>query len=280
MKPSKALITSANPTDKHLPLQSLVDSKGNHKTALQILLDEVFNAGIQEAAIVIPPGEKERYQQAAGNHLEKLTFLEQNEPLGYGHAITTADAFINEEPFLLLVGDHLFRSFAELSCIGQLMLLAEHQEGAISGVQPTHESQLQFYGTVAATLVAGTQDTYEVSRIHEKPTPTQAEQSLIVPGLRTGHYLCFFGMHILPGRAMTHLTESLSSLAPNDTLGLTDTLNHLAESGQYHALKIDGQRFNLGQRYGLLRAQLAFSLAGKHRDEVMSLIIELLASEK
>ena len=277
MNVTKAVITSANPADKHLPLQTLIDSKGETRTALQILLAEVFSAGLDAAAIIIPPGEAERYQHAAGTHAERLTFIEQTEPQGYGHAVSLAADFIDEDPFLLLVGDHLFRSLGENSCLSQIISLAKAENAPISGVHPTHESQLHLYGTVAATLQAGSQDTYEVSSICEKPTPTLAEQELIVPGLRAGHYLCFFGMHVLPAKAITHLQQQLSQLPTGEKLGLTNTLNHLANSGEYLALRIDGQRFNLGERYGLLRAQLALSLAGPHRDEVMKTIIELLA---
>ena len=277
MNVTKAVITSANPADKHLPLQTLIDSAGETRTALQILLAEVFSAGVEAVALIIPPGEAESYRDAAGPYAERLTFIEQSEPKGYGHAVSLASDFIDLEPFLLLVGDHLFRSLGSASCVSQIISLAKTESATISGVHPTHESQLHLYGTVAASLRAGSQDTYEVSSISEKPTPTFAEQELIVPGQRAGHYLCFFGMHILPAKAITHLQQQLSELPADGTLNLTTTLNHLADSGEYLALRINGQRFNLGERYGLLRAQLALSLAGPHRDEVMSTIIELLA---
>lgn len=279
MNLTKAVITSANPADKHLPLQTLIDSKGETRTALQILLAEVFGSGLESAAIIIPPGENERYLTAAGDYAESLTLIEQREPLGYGHAVSLAADFIGDEPFLLLVGDHLFRAFSEVTCVQQIIALAKTSQGAISGVQPTHESQLHLYGATAAALRAGSKSVYEVSRIYEKPTPTLAEQEILVAGLRAGHYLCFFGMHVLPARALTHLSEQIKTRKGDERIGLTQTLNHLADSGEYLALRIDGQRFNLGERYGLLRAQLALSLAGPHREEVMATIIELLAAK-
>lgn len=277
MNVSKAVITSANPADKHLPLQTLIDSKGETRTALQILLAEVFAAGIDSVALIIPPGEEESYYTAAGPHADRLSFYEQETPLGYGHAVSLTADFVGDDHFLLLVGDHLFRSLGKTSCVQQIINLATNESAAISGVQPTHESQLHLYGTVAASLRAGSQHTYDVSHICEKPTPTLAEQELIVPGLRSGHYLCFFGMHVLPAKALSHLKQQLVHLPDGEKLGLTETLNHLAETSEYLALRIDGQRFNLGERYGLLRTQLALSLAGPHRDEVMATIIELLA---
>ncbi len=277
MKVTKAVITSANPADQHLPLQSLVDSKGENQTALHILLNEIVAAGIESIAVIIAPGESERYQLAARDFADRLTFIEQEKPLGYGHAIALAADFVESDPFLLLVGDHLFRSLEENSCVQQIIDLAKEENAAISGVQATHESQLHLYGTVAAGLRTGSQNTYEVSSISEKPTPTVAEQELIVPGLRTGHYLCFFGMHVLPARTITHLLAEQKRLPEGQKLGLNETLNFLADNGEYLALNINGQRFNLGERYGLLRAQLAHSLAGPHRDEVVATIVELLA---
>ncbi|MEO0446324.1 MAG: sugar phosphate nucleotidyltransferase [Verrucomicrobiota bacterium] len=280
MTPSKAVITSANPADKHLPLQSLVDSSGEPRTALQILLSDIFGSGIQSVAIVIPPGEETRFRGAAGEFVDRLTFLEQADPMGYGHAVSLASDFVGGEPFLLLVGDHLFRSTGDSSCVAQMLEAASSANATVSGVQPTHESQLHLYGTVAATLRAGSSTLYEVAKIMEKPSPTLAEQELIVPGLRSGHYLCFFGLHVLPPRAMDYLKEQRAQQALGSRLLLTPTLNHLAESGEYLALRMEGQRFNLGERYGLLRAQMALSLAGPHRDEVMTMIIELLANDR
>ena len=277
MNLTKAVITSANPSDKHLPLQTLIDSKGDTRTALQILLEEVFSAGLEAVAIIIAPGEGERYLAAAGDYAEKVTCIEQEVSLGYGHAVSLASPFVEQDPFLLLVGDHLFRSFSNVTCVQQIVALANQENATISGVQPTHESQLHLYGTVAANLQTGSENIYEVSQIFEKPTPTLAEQELLVPGLKSGHYLCFFGMHVLPAKAINHLEELVAKRSFSEKIDLTETLNYLSESGDYLALRIDGQRFNLGERYGLLRAQLALSLAGPHRDEVMSLIVELLA---
>lgn len=164
--------------------------------------------------------------------------------------------------------------------MAQLLSVAAAHDGCVSAVDPTHESQLHLYGTVGATRVPGMRSTYEVSSIVEKPSPTLAEQELIVPGLRAGNYLCFFGMHILTPAAMTHLDALVADLAAGDTVGLTPTLNHLARSGKYLASELAGQRFNIGERYGLLRAQLSFALAGPYRDEVLTDLIQITAQSR
>jgi UTP--glucose-1-phosphate uridylyltransferase len=103
----------------------------------------------------------------------------------------------------------------------------------------------------------------------EKPTPTEAEQRLPIPGIRTGHYLCFFGIHVLTPAVMDILDRRLaeSSGAP---VTLVDALAELASQEQYLAVEDQGRRYDLGAPYGLLIAQLALALNGRDRSEVLS----------
>ncbi|MFZ1757162.1 MAG: UTP--glucose-1-phosphate uridylyltransferase, partial [Caldilineaceae bacterium] len=106
--------------------------------------------------------------------------------------------------------------------------------------------------------------------------PTQAEQHLIAPGLRAGHYLCFFGMHVLTPAVMEILGRLLA--ADNSAgLPLSAALDELARQEQYLALQQNAQRFDVGVKYGLLTAQMALALSGKDRDEVLARLLELLA---
>jgi UTP--glucose-1-phosphate uridylyltransferase len=115
-----------------------------------------------------------------------------------------------------------------------------------------------------------------VESVLEKPTPTEAEQKLIVPGLRAGRYLCFFGMHVLTPAVMQFLGELLAGAT--GTVSLTEALNRLAARERYLALELQGRRYDIGVRYGLLMAQLALAFEGKDRDEVLSNLVELMAS--
>lgn len=280
MIPNKAVVTAASPTEHHLPLQTLVDSEGLAKTALEIILDDLFAAGLESAAVIIHPGTRDAYLRAAGPHAGRVTVIEQAEPRGYGHAVLVAREYTGSDPFVLLVGDHLYLSYEKSSCVKQLLALASSHDGCVSAVNPTHESQLHLYGTIGATRVPASPSIFEVHTVIEKPTPTLAEQELIVPGLRAGNYLCFLGMHSLSSAVMEHLDGEVSSLAEGAQLGLTPTLNHLAKSERYLATELAGQRFNIGARYGLLRAQLSLALAGPHRDEVLTDIIEITAHSR
>jgi len=226
------------------------------------------------------PGDQSAYASAAGQYGRRLEFVEQPEPLGYGHAVWCARGFVGEGPFLLLVGDHLYLSSAEKRCAQQLVEVATNQKCAVSAVQATHESKLPYYGAVGGQLVPGTNGLYVVSHVIEKPTPTEAEQRLVVPGLRAGYYLCFFGMHVLTPTVMKLLDDEVSRRSPADRVQLSAALARLAAHERYLAYEVRGRRYDIGVKYGLLTAQLALALAGKDRDEVLAGLVELLIADR
>lgn len=276
MKISKAIITAAGPNQRDLPLQTLVDRDGKTKSALAIIVEDALASGVEEIAVVICPGEAERYRAAAGPQAKRLHFVEQEAPRGYGHAVWSARDFTGREPFLLLVGDHLYLSREARSCARQLVEIAAAEACAISAVQATHESKLPYYGTVAGRLADHRKGLYVISEVLEKPTPTVAEQKLIVPGLRAGHYLCLFGMHVLTPAVMDMLGEDV---ATGKNVPLSSALARLAARERYLAGELHGRRFDIGLKYGLLTAQLALALSGADREEVLSGLVQLLASE-
>jgi UTP--glucose-1-phosphate uridylyltransferase len=271
----KAIITAAGKAQRSLPLQTLVDRDGLTKTALRILIEEILSAGIEEICIVVGPGDQAAYAAAAGNS-GRVRFVEQGTALGYGHAVACAREFASAEPFLLLVGDHLYVSGGSKRAAQQLVEIALAENCSVSAVQATHESKLPYYGTIGGRLVAGRKGLYEVSEVLEKPTPTEAEQRLIVPGLRAGHYLCFFGMHVLTPAVMELLAEEVAR-AGSRGVHLTTALSKLAARERYLASELHGHRYDIGVKYGLLTAQLALALDGQDRDEVLSGLVELLA---
>lgn len=273
----KAVITVAGPAQRTLPLQTLVDRDGQTKSALSILLEEVIQAGIEEVGLVICPGDQSPFATAAGPHAGRIQFIEQTKPLGYGHAILSAHPFTGSEAFLHLVGDHLHVAKGEKSCARQLIEIATAESCAVSAVQATHESKLPFYGTVGGQLMPGRQRLYAVENVLEKPTPTQAEQELIVPGMRAGHYLCFFGMHVLTPLVMDILGAMIETAVPARTVHLSAALAALAARERYLAFEVEGRRYDIGIKYGLFTAQLALALEGKDRQEVLAHLVELLA---
>ena len=184
MKITKAVITAAGRKQRSLPLQTLVDRDGAQKSVLRIIVEEALRAGVEDICVMLCPGDEAAYAEAAGEINARLVFVPQPEALGYGHAIYCARDFVAGQPFLHLVGDHLWVGQGGQGCATQLVEVAEAESCAVSAVQASRESLLPYYGTVGGRRVPGRQDLYVVEDVIEKPTPTEAEQRLLVPGLR------------------------------------------------------------------------------------------------
>jgi len=275
----KAIITAAARAQRALPLQTLIDGDGDKKALLCILIEQSLAAGADEIAIIVWPGDEASYAQACGPHASSVHFIPQPEPRGYGHAIYCARSFINNDPFLHMVGDHLYVSTAAKPSAQRLVELAQTERCSVSGVQQTRESLLLRYGTVGGRRVPPRSDLYRVDTVIEKPTPTEAEQRLLIPGIRPGYYLCFFGIHVFTPTVMDILGRMLS-VSRDTPVTLVDALAELARHEQYLAVEDAGRRYDLGAPYGLLVAQLALALNGRDRTEVLSQMVELLADRE
>jgi UTP--glucose-1-phosphate uridylyltransferase len=160
------------------------------------------------------------------------------------------------------------------------MVAAATAEGcAISAVQITRENLLPLYGAVGGLPVPGKPGFYRVDTVLEKPTPTEAEQRLIVPGLRSGQYLCFYGMHVLTPAIFEILSTMLAD-PQGERVSLSSALALLAQQEQYLAMVQRGQRFDVGVKYGLFTAQLALALSGQDREKVLSELLQVLVSRE
>jgi UTP--glucose-1-phosphate uridylyltransferase len=253
----------------------VVDRDGAEKSVLGIQIAEAVRAQVEQICVVVFPGDETAYAQVAGDHAARIHFVPQPEPLGYANAVYCAREFTGQDPFLHLVGDHLWVSRTERGCAQDLVEIAQVAGCAVSVVQPTRENLLPNFGVVGGQRVPGRSDLYRIQTVLEKPTPTEAEQRLIVPGLRSGYYLCFFGMHVLTPAVMGILERFQSSRKWN--FSLSEALSELAGREEYLALERSNWRYNIGSRYGILTAQLALALSGRDRDEVLSGLLELLA---
>ena len=260
-------------------MQTLVDRDGAQKSVLRIIVEEALRAGVDDICVILCPGDEATYAEAAGDVNARLVFVPQAEALGYGHAIYCARDFVAGQPFLHLVGDHLWVGQGGQGCAAQLVEVAQAESCAVSAVQASRESLLPYYGTVGGRRVPGRQDLYVVEDVIEKPTPTEAEQRLLVPGLRAGHYLCFFGMHVLTPAVMEMLERQAHGGATSQITGfhLSFALAELARRERYLALERPWWRYDVGVKYGLLTAQLALALSGQDRREVLAQLLELLA---
>jgi UTP--glucose-1-phosphate uridylyltransferase len=308
MKIRKAVITAAARGERLYPVADtvqkamlpVVDVDGLHKPVIQIIAEEAFASGIEEICVVCAPGDAPRYQEAfvslrdnllksyknvqwareEANSIEhlisRIQFAEQVEPLGYGHAVSCARSFVNDEPFLLLLGDYLYvADQRENRCAAQLIELAVQENCSVSAVNPTSEHQIRNYGTLTGRHVPHQPGVYQIEKIIEKPSLSVAELELQTPGLRQGYYLCFFGMHVLQPLVFALLEKRMAS--SNGNLQLTPVLQELAEVDKYLALEVKGNRYDLSKKFGMLQAQIALGLAGEAKDETLTTLVGILA---
>jgi UTP--glucose-1-phosphate uridylyltransferase len=276
MKITKAIITAAGKGQRTLPLQTLIDRDGQQKSVLSVIIEEVERAGINDTCLVIHPDDEQAFLSVAGDHSRRLSFAYQKEPLGYGHALLCAREFAHGEPFLHLVGDHLYVSRTQKGCAQRVVETATAESCAVSAVQATREGLLPSFGAVSGKRMQGRKDLYRIENVIEKPTPTEAEQRLVVPGLRAGYYLCFFGIHVLTPDVMRLLEEEITKHPEGVLPTISNALHNLAQKKQYLALEMNDHRYHIGMKYGLLNAQLALALDGNDRDEVLAMLMELL----
>lgn len=313
MKIKKAVITAAGRGERLYPVGDtvqkamlpLVDRDGLYKPVIQIIAEEAFESGIEEICIICAPGDEERYVQSfnslrdnllkayretdwALTHAQKIdrllrhtTFKVQENPLGYGNAVYCAREFVGDDHFLLLLSDHLYVSHAERRCALQVIELAEKESCSVSAVNPTLEHLISKYGTVTGKSVRNIPGIYQIEKIIEKPSLSLAEQELQTPGLRAGYYLCFFGIHALSPTIFSILQDyQKEALTKQTGYLLTPALMALVNKDKYLALEIQGSRYDIGKKYGLLHAQVALSLAGQERNRVLKTIVEALAESR
>ena len=279
MRITKAVITAAGKDQRILPMQTLFDHDGVERSVLSLVVREAVWAGVNDVCIVVWPGDEGPYRKLLGDEAAHFTFVQQQNPRGYAHAVLCAQEFVKDEPFLHFVGDHIYVGPESSGCAKRLVEVAVAESCAVSAVQVTRESLLPLYGAVGGQAAPGKHDLYRVDTVMEKPTPTEAEQRLIVPGLRSGQYLCFYGMHVFTPA----IFEILSILLAQSSIGrvsLSSAMNLLAQREQYLAMIQKGQRFDVGVKYGLFTAQLALALSGKDRDEVLTEIVNVLAARQ
>jgi len=279
MKVTKALISAAGPDQRKLPLQTLIDRDRKKKTVLEILIDEISSAGINEIAVVVHPGDQNNFKQAVGPDYSNVVFIPQTNPNGYGYSLLAAEQFIGSEPFLHLVGDHLYINKQNENMAQRVIDAAMKNKCPVSAVQPTRENSIIHFGTIGGIRLQGQNDLYQITRVREKPTPTFAEQHLMISGLHMGYYLCFSGMHVFTPFLFDLLRQRASEF-PGQKLGLSESLEDMALHTKYLAVELENLRYDIGEDYGLLKAQLALSLSGRDRDFILNELLQFFIEKE
>ena len=313
-KVRKAVITAAGRGTRQYPASSavqkemfpLVDRDGLTKPVIQIIGEEALDSGIEEICIITAPGEEPAYRdyfrRLEGDMLkafagknwamleseklaafgDRLSFAEQSSPEGFGHAVYQAREFVGDEPFLLLLGDHVYISNIKDRCARQLIRVYEqYMLEAVTGVQPTLERHLHLFGTIKGNPIDANRGIYRAEMIIEKPSIEEARQKLVTAGLPAGNYLAHFGMHVFSPRIFDSLEYLITNnLRQKGEIQLTAAQEHLRQqTDKYWCLDTQGQRYDTGIPYGLMETQLALALNGVHRTDICEAIARILATQ-
>ena len=247
----------------------IVDRDGRAKPIILKIVEEAISAGIEEVAIVVqktdldiftalfhqPPQaellaklspenrEYSQYIQDLGQH---VTFVLQEHQEGFGHAVFCAKTWVDRQPFLLLLGDHIYQSQLELSCAGQLLAAFTQSDRSVIGLAVMSEEIIHKAG--CATGVWKTPNSLlEISQLSEKPSLKYAKAHLHVSGMPESDFLGVFGMYALNPEIFDYLeVEIANNLRHKGEFQLTTCLERLRQDRGMMGYLVKGQYFDVG----------------------------------
>jgi UTP-glucose-1-phosphate uridylyltransferase/mevalonate kinase len=259
----------------------VIDRDGIAKPAILTVVEEALAAGIEEVLIIIQKNDLEEFhslfnEQISIENYNKLspqsreysrrlleigrhvTFVIQTAQEGFGHAVYCAREAVGDEPFLLMLGDHIYRSGGEVSCTSQLLEAYQRYGQSLVGIRRTPEDQIGSFGSVTGVWLEN-ESLLSVSAFAEKPTPDYARTNLRVPGLPEGQYLTLFGQYILKPKLFDFLKEHIeNNVREQGEFQLTSTLDRLRQEDGFLGLVIDGKCFDIGRPDEYLETLQAF----------------------
>lgn len=301
----KAVITAAGRGTRQYPatnavqkeLFPLVDVDGITKPTIQIIAEQALEAGIEEVCIVIQPGESEPFRKHFTGLREKekstfadkpwglkqsdlldriktsITYVEQTEQEGYGHAVYCARQWVGADPFLLLLGDHVYIPESGTPCVVQALQGFETAGKSVYGVSETPVDRLHLFGTVAGERIQDDPPLYNIRRILEKPDASTARRELVTEGLPKDTFLTFFGMHVLTPTLFEVLESHIrNNVRSNGEIQLTTAQAELVRTEGAVAQTIRGQRLDMGTPLGYIETQIALARRGAFAKDVEALI--------
>ena len=247
----------------------VIDSDGRAKPAIMAIVEEAINAGIEEVCLIVQPGDTELFEaffktsppiehfnklskenQAYCNALlelgSRVTFVTQDVQEGFGHAVYCAREWVGNEPFLLMLGDHLYGSDQEKCCARQVVEAYEQVGHSVVGLKVTPIEQLSNFGCV--TGVWQKEDSLlSVTEIYEKPDAEYAMEHLHVDGMDLDHFLTVFGIYVLQPQVFDFLEQNIThNLRERGEFQLTSCLDDLRKADGFSGYVVKGRRFDIG----------------------------------
>jgi UTP-glucose-1-phosphate uridylyltransferase/mevalonate kinase len=247
----------------------IIDQDGIAKPAILLIVEEALDAGLEEVIIIVQEDDLEdfhsffnaqvsienynklppHFQEYAQRLLEigrRVTFVTQQTQQGFGHAVYSAREAIGDEPFLLMLGDHLDRSSDGNSCAKQLLDAYQQHGINVLGLRRTPEDQIANFGTVAGVWM-DEERLLNVTEFAEKPTIDYARNNLLVPGLAADEYLTVFGLYIIKPQIFEYLEEHIeNNVRERGEFQLTSALDSLRRDEGFLGLIMEGRRYDIG----------------------------------
>lgn len=226
------------------------------------LLVELNKADIEEIALVISKNEKESYEEVfkepnqkiyeklspkAKKYEEilekiskKIKYIEQEEPLGFGHAVYLTKEFAENEPVLLLLGDTVYSSKQQLSCTDQLLNQYDQYQQTMISLKEIQLSEVKYYGVSKGKIE---NDIVDIEKIIEKPSIQKTKKELLINKKIYGN----FGQFIVTNEIYEILDKMVKqNITSNGEIQLTDAYSELVKKHTIKGVIIDGNSYDLG----------------------------------
>ena len=180
------------------------------------------------------------------SEMASIYYVRQKIAKGLGDAIYHAKGFISDEPFGVLLADDIIDS--NIPVLEQMIDVFSDHPGIILAVMEVPIKDTKLYGIIEGKKIA--ERLYEVYDMVEKPEPMEAPSNIAI----VGRYI------LTPS-----IFDSLESTPPgkNGEVQITDAIKNLLVKEKIYAYKFEGERFDVGDKLGYLKANIAFALKRK-----------------
>ena len=235
----------------------MIIGKGKHA------IEEHFDRNFQLESHLLKRGKNSELEAIRRiSELADIHFVWQKEMKGLGDAIYYARHHVQDEPFVVLLGDTLIDSTEPAA--GQLQQLFGQRQEPIVLVEEVDRSRVSQYGVIDAEQVEP--HVYLVKNIVEKPTEQEAPSNLAI----AGRYLF-----------TPDIFEYISRTKPakNGEIQLTDSMRMMVKDRPLYALALDGKRCDIGNKEGFVKTNIEFALKRKDMAENLRQFIKELAEK-
>ena len=188
----------------------------------------------------------QKYSQYLQTLGDRITFIIQETQEGFGHAVFCAKNWVGNEPFLLLLGDHIYQTNTELSCASQLLQAFAQTDCSVLGVTVMPGEIIHKAGCIMGVWQEPNA-LLEVTKLYEKPELDYAKANLHVSGMAESEFLGVFGMYVLKPEIFDYLAAEIdNNLRYRGEFQLTTCLDRLREEKGMFAYLVKGQNFDVG----------------------------------